>query len=211
MKNIKPVVYIVDDNPGICKSLRFLLESVGLSVETFSCGEDFLKAYNQSWRGCILIDIRMPVMSGLELQEHLTALHNKMPIIIITGHGDVPLAVRAMKSGAVDFISKPFNDQMLLEQIQKAILKDANNGMVNDKRLELLKKYNTLTKREREVMQLVVEGRLNKTIALELGIANKTVEIHRSNLMKKMQVRSLAELINLNIFLSKDLDLAKVG
>jgi len=204
MSNVKktPVVYVVDDDVALCQSLSWLLESVGLTVETFNSAQIFLDKYDIGQRGCLLLDIRMKGISGFELQEKLINLGNRLPIIMMTGHGDIPMAVRAMKSGAVDFITKPFNDQLLLDLVQRVLLEEAerkeehetvsSGGIGNS---ELLERYASLTAREREIMERVVDGKLNKQIAYELGISMKTVELHRAHVMQKMQVKSLAELV----------------
>lgn len=199
---LKPCVYVIDDDPEVRRALRWLFESVFLPVETFESAYDFLKDYDVNRRGCLVVDVRLPGMSGLEFLEQLKIKKNKMPVIMITGHGDIPMAVKAMKNGAKDFISKPFNDQYLLDQIHKLMTMDEEDHNKNN-----LEQFNKLTKRENEVMQLVVEGKLNKQIAVELGISKSTVELHRSRVMRKMKVKTLAQLIKINIianeFISK--------
>lgn len=190
----KPTVFIVDDDAVLCKALQWLLESVELQVEIFPDGHAYLNSHDNTRTGCLLIDVRMPKMSGLELQECLTEKNNRIPIIMLTGHGDVPMAVRAMKVGAFDFIAKPFNDQQLLEQVQKAIAKNLNEKAVNQHDKVKLK-MSTLTEREQTILKLIVDGKMNKQIAAELSISMKTVELHRANIMHKMQAKSLAELI----------------
>lgn len=199
-KNI-PTVYVVDDDAALCQSLSWLLESVGLPVATFTSAQAYLEQYNINQRGCLLLDIRMKGMSGFELQEKLISMGNRLPIIMITGHGDIPMAVRAMKSGAVDFITKPFNDQLLLDLVQRVLAEESirkeesNEVFNNSNNSELLERYASLTAREREIMERVVDGKLNKQIAFELGISMKTVELHRAHVMQKMQVKSLADLV----------------
>lgn len=188
----KPTVFIIEDDTAVCKSLRWLFESVDLSVEVYNNGCDYLKAYDPGRIGCLLIDIRLPGMSGLELQQQLVQRSNPIPIIIITGHGDVTLAVRAMKAGAKDFILKPFNDELLLEQIQKAILESRE---YNTDKHQFAEHLARLTPREKEVLELMVKGRLNKQIAVELRISLSTVEQHRAHVMQKTQAGSLAELV----------------
>lgn len=199
---LKPCVYVIDDDPEVRRALRWLFESVFLPVETFESAYDFLKDYDVNRRGCLVVDVRLPGMSGLEFLEQLKIKKNKMPVIMITGHGDIPMAVKAMKNGAKDFISKPFNDQYLLDQIHKLMTMDEEEHNKNN-----LEQFKKLTKRENEVMQLVVEGKLNKQIAVELGISKSTVELHRSRVMRKMKVKTLAQLIKINIianeFISK--------
>lgn len=187
------VIYVIDDDKAICKALSWLLESVELKVEIYHSAADFLKDYQLSWRGCLLIDVRMPLTSGLQLQDKLRELGNLMPIIMISGHGDISMAIRAMKAGAVDFITKPFNDQTLLEQIQNALKLNAQTSS----KQSILSCYQQLTQREQQVFSKVVEGKMNKQIAYELNISNKTVELHRANLMKKMETKTLADLIKM--------------
>lgn len=195
--NYNPKVYIIDDDQALCESLSWLIGSIGLVSESFNSAEQFLNMFNTKLQGCILLDIRMPQMSGLELQEQLTARHNSMPLLMITGHGDINMAVRAMKQGAFDFITKPFNDQLLLEQIQKAIAKDRQNDQGRIERDKVNQRYIQLTPREKEIMQQIIVGKLNKEIAYDLGISTKTVELHRAHVMEKMQANSVAELVKL--------------
>ena len=195
------VIYIVDDDPDLCKALSWLLGSVDLKVETYSSAIDFLKAYQSKWRGCLLIDIRMPLMSGLQLQEKLIELGNLIPIIMISGHGDISMAVRAMKAGAVDFITKPFNDQLLLEQIQKALTFDKQT----ESKQSILNRFRDLTSREQQIFAGVVAGKMNKQIAHELNISQKTVELHRAHVMQKMGAKTFADLIRMHIVLEEKL------
>lgn len=192
-----PVVFCVDDDEATCESIRFLIESVGLPIEVFHSAKDFIRGYKLGQPGCLLLDVRMPEMSGLELQEQLAKRRIDIPVIFITGHGDVPMAVRAMKAGAYDFLTKPFNDQTLLDSIQGAIKVDKHRRLEISKRKIIGKRIETLTPREREVMYCVVKGNLNKVTAYELGITSKTVELHRAKVMEKMHVKSLAELVKL--------------
>lgn len=193
-----PTIFIVDDDLETRNSLSWLMESVKLSTETFNSAIDFLKNYDPARIGCVLLDIRMPEMSGLELLDTLNAMNNRLPIIVITGHGDLPMAVRAMKSGAIDFILKPFNAQQLIEQIQKAIVQNANNVKLFSYKT-VISDFATLTLRESTVMNLIVEGKLNKEIAQELQIAVSTVEIHRSRVMKKMHAKNITQLVRMKI------------
>lgn len=188
-------IYIIDDDVELCNGLRFLLESIELKVEIYHSAIDFLKAYKIAWQGCLLIDIRMPEMSGLQLQEKLVALGNLLPIIMISGHGDVSMAVRAMKAGAIDFILKPFNEQQLLEQIQKGIFLSEQIEI----KQAVLNRYHKLSAREKEILTKVLSGRLNKQISFELEISIKTVEFHRANIMQKMKVNSILELAKLDL------------
>ena len=192
-------VFVVDDDPAIRQSLRWLIESVGLNVKVFSTAQEFLEGYDPSTPGCLVLDIRMPGMSGLDLQNELATRKIQVPIIIITGHAEVPVAVRALKAGAMDFIEKPFSDQLLLDRIRRAIEVDAQSRRVRSEQAEVDARLGQLTPRERQVMDLVIAGKANKVIASELGLSPKTVEVHRAHVMKKMQVASLADLVRLGM------------
>lgn len=191
------IVFVVDDDAAVLDSLRFLIESVGLRVRTFSSADEFLAAYTPDQPGCLVLDIRMPGMSGLELQEQLAKRGYTLPVIIITAHGDVPSAVRAMHAGAVDFMSKPFNDQSLLDRVHQALAKDARTRRDEAVRAAIAAKVALLTPREREVMDLVVSGMSNKGIAAQLQLSAKTVETHRARVMEKMEAGSVAELVRM--------------
>lgn len=193
----EPTVFIVDDDQAVARSLRWLIETVRLKVETFSSAQEFLDGYESSKPGCLVLDVRMPGMSGLDLQERLAAQRIHVPIIFITGHGDVQMAVRAVQSGAFDFVEKPFNDQDLLDRIQKAIVFDTGRRSKNMQRVQLGSLFASLTPREREVLDLVVEGMSNKAIANSLGLSAKTVEVHRAKVMEKMHARSVADLVKM--------------
>jgi RNA polymerase sigma factor (sigma-70 family) len=197
--NAPATVFVVDDDQAMRSSLKWLIESVGLPVESFESADAFLKSYYPGRAGCLLLDVRMPGMSGLELQEYLNAHDIRIPVIIITGHGDVHMAVRAMKSGAVDFIEKPFNDELLLDAIRNALSLDERQRGHRAERAELAARLAHLTPREHEVMEMVTEGRSNKEIANALGVSAKTVEAHRARVMEKMQAGSLAELVRMAI------------
>lgn len=190
-------VFVVDDEQGVRDSLALLVRSVGLAAETYASAGEFLDAYDPEQHGCLVTDIRMPGMSGLELQEKLSTEGVHIPVIVLTGHGDVPAAVRALKAGAVDFVEKPFNPQALLDLIQQAVARDAEIRQQAAREAELAERMARLTPREKEVMELVVSGKANKVIAIELTISERTVELHRGRIMKKMGVRSLAELMHL--------------
>jgi FixJ family two-component response regulator len=192
-------VFIVDDDPSIRHAMQLLLRSVGLSAETFESAHDFLEQYQRSRGGCLVLDIRMPGLGGLELQERLLALGSSMPIIFITGHADVPMAVEAMQKGAFDFIEKPFRDQELLGRISEALNVDRRLRSRQESLSEIEARVSRLTNRERQVMELVVSGKPNKIIAYELGTSQRTVEIHRSRVMDKMEARSLAELVRMSL------------
>lgn len=194
-----PTVYVVDDDEDVRHALRWLIESVDLTVATYPSAEAFLVAYTPGQPGCLVLDVRMPGMGGLGLLEHMHTEGIELPTIILTGHGDVPIAVRAMKSGAIDFIEKPFTDQDLLDQIQRALREDAKLRSQQLERAQVLSRAETLTPREREVLHRVVQGQANKVISAELGISERTVETHRKKIMDKMQARSLAELIQMTL------------
>lgn len=195
----EPTVFIVDDDEAVARSLRWLIETVQLKVETFSSAQGFLDGYVASKPGCLVLDVRMPGMSGLDLQERLATQGIDVPIIFITGHGDVQMAVRAVQSGAFDFVEKPFNDQDLLDRIQKAIIFDAGQRSKNAQRAQLRALFASLTPREGEVLDLVVEGMSNKAIANSLGLSAKTVEVHRAKVMEKMHARSVADLVKMSM------------
>jgi len=193
----KPTVFIVDDDEPVRDSLRMLMRSVGLSAETFSGAAEFLEAYDPDRPGCLVLDIRMPGMSGMELQEKLNEIHAILPIIFITGHGDVPMAVKAIQYGAADFIQKPFRDQDLLDRINKAIEQDASNRAQLLETRDIEERLSNLTPREKEVLELIVDGRPNKVIAADLEVSQRTVEIHRARVMDKMRASSLAHLVRM--------------
>lgn len=190
-------VYVVDDDEAMRESLTWLIESVGLNVETYASADEFLESYYPGRPGCVLLDVRMPGMSGLELQGHLQKQQVTVPVIMITGHGDVPMAVRAMKSGAIDFIEKPFNDEQLLESIRNALAVDDTRRDEQSFKAEVASRLEQLTPRESEVMDMVTAGKSNKEIANSLGVSAKTVEAHRAKVMEKMEAGSLAELVRL--------------
>jgi len=195
----RPAVFIVDDDAAVRDALKFLLRSVGHPVEAFASAVDFLAAYRDDRPGCLVLDIRMPGMSGLELQAQLNERRSMLPIIFITGHGDVPMAVEAMQSGAMDFIQKPFRDQDLIDRINQALEKDAKNRASLGELTLIRERLTSLTPREREVMDLVVHGKANKVIAGDLDLSQRTVEIHRSRVMEKMLATSLAHLVRMVI------------
>ena len=194
-------IYLVDDDAQIRIAMQALFDSVGLKNEVFASADDFLQQYPQDCAGCLVLDIRMPGLGGLELQDELIARGNTLPIIFITGHGDVPMAVEAMRKGAIDFIQKPFRDQELLDCIHKAMKSDRERRDALQRRARVEECLAALTKREREVFNLVVTGKPNKVIAYELGVSQRTVEIHRSRVMEKMQARSLADLVRMHLSL----------
>jgi two-component system response regulator FixJ len=193
----RPTIFVVDDDAAVRDALKLLLRSVGHAVETFGSAQEFLDAYGEDRAGCLVLDIRMPGMSGLELQQKLNEKHSILPIIFITGHGDVPMAVEAMQAGAVDFIQKPFRDQDLIDRINQALEKDGSNRAALGERNDIRRRLETLTPREREVLDLVVHGKANKVIAGDLKLSQRTVEIHRARVMEKMQASSLAHLVRM--------------
>lgn len=190
-------VFVVDDDQAARESLRWLLDSVGHRVRCHGSAREFLDNYDGKTPGTLILDVRMPGMSGLELQNHLLEHDWCLPVIIVTGHGDVPMAVRAMKAGAVDFLQKPYNDQALLDRIQRALELCRHRSRSQGELAQIQANYLQLTPREREVATLVVAGKANKVIAIELGLSPKTIEVHRANLMLKMQAHSLSELVQI--------------
>jgi FixJ family two-component response regulator len=192
-----PTVFIIDDDRGMRQAVQDLVESVGLRAEAFATAQEFLSRQPTSDPSCLVLDVRLPQMSGLDFQRRLTEIGTQIPIIFITAHGDVPMSVRALKSGAVEFLSKPFRDQDLLDAIQQALQRDRAAREMQAEVHELQGRYRALTAREREVMGLVVSGMLNKQIASEIGASEATVKIHRGNVMQKMQAASLIELVRL--------------
>ncbi|MGD8235669.1 MAG: response regulator FixJ [Chromatiales bacterium] len=198
----KGVVFIVDDDEAMRNSLRWLIESVGRTVETYESARAFLDNHYPGRSGCLLLDVRMPGMSGLELQSQLESHDIRLPVIILTGHGDVGMAVKAMKAGALDFIEKPFDDELLLAAIEKALTEDAEKREERASRAEILARMSQLTKRESQVMEMVTNGKSNKEIAAELNVSAKTVEAHRAHVMEKMEAGSLAELVRMAMIVS---------
>lgn len=191
----EPTVFVVDDESSVRTSLQWLLESIRLKVETFESAEAFLAKLQGDRPGCIVLDVRMPGMSGPELMDRLKELHVSMPIIFLSAHGDVPLAVRTMKGGALDFLQKPYNNQQFLERVRHALDLDAKNRSLRRQQGDTATRIDGLSGREREILDLVVEGQSNKVIGRSLGISYKTVEAHRARLMRKMGVASFAELM----------------
>jgi FixJ family two-component response regulator len=197
----KPVIYIVDDDDGMRRALTVLMTAVGYQPEAFARPAEFLSKYDANQAGCLVLDVRMPEMSGLEVQQQLNRSGALIPVILITGHGDIPMAVQAMKDGAFDFLQKPFRDQELLDRINAALKQDAQNRESVDRLADLRQRAESLTPREREVMGHVVDGKANKVIAIDLGLSERTVEIHRANVMEKMAARSVAHLVKMHLTL----------
>jgi two-component system response regulator FixJ len=194
-------VFIVDDDNAVRDSLCLLLKSVDISAQAYGSGDEFLEAYDPDWKGCVLLDIRMPRISGMEVQKRLIELDCTLPIIFITGHGDIPMAVEAMHLGAHDFVQKPFHDEELLDRIQQALTSQRQQQDELLHKQSVRNNYEQLTPREKEVMSDVVRGHANKVIAIDLGLSQRTVEIHRARVMEKMQARSLAELVRLSLLI----------
>jgi len=197
MSTTSPIVHIVDDNASVRRALRRLLASVGHETRTYSSAHEFLEADHPNAPACVVLDVRMPRMSGLELQERMAEQELKIPIVFITGHGDITMAVEAMKKGAVDFLPKPFDDQELLASIERALTEHEQERSELAEQGEIMARIERLTPREREVMEHVITGLLNKQIAGELGTSEKTIKVHRGRVMEKMEVVSLAELVRL--------------
>ena len=195
----EPTVFVVDDDQANRDLLRHLMDSVDLAVETFCSAREFLDAFQPDRRGCLLLDVRMPGMSGIELQKELAARGIDLPVIIVTGHSDVQMAVTAMKRGAFDFIEKPINNQQLLDLVHKAMKLDASLAEEMSRKAEFDKRLSLLTPRERQILDLIAAGKANKQIAHDLGISQRTVEVHRAKVMKKIQAKSLADLMKMVI------------
>jgi FixJ family two-component response regulator len=191
------IVFVVDDDPAVSSALRRLIRSVGIEVQTFASAQDFLRAGRPQVPACVVLDVRLPDLSGLDVQEKLAEARVDLPIIFITGHGDIPMTVRAMKAGALEFLTKPFKEQDLLEAVQRGIERDRHLLARRAEVSELRHRYDSLTPREREVLPLVTGGLLNKQIAAELGASEKTIKIHRAQVMQKMKAESVAHLVRI--------------
>jgi len=198
MNKETPIVFVVDDDESMRESLDSLLRSVGLKTEVFSSSNDFLQSPPPNKPACLILDVRLPGLSGLELQTELKERGIEIPIIFLTGHGDIPMSVRAMKAGAIEFLTKPFREQELLDAVGQAIARDRERRRKRSEIAELSRRYEKLTPREREVMALVVAGLLNKQIAFELGVSEVTVKLHRGQMMHKMESESVAELVRMS-------------
>ncbi|AFP31488.1 MULTISPECIES: response regulator FixJ [Marinobacter] len=197
MTDIQQTVYVVEDDEAVRDSLELLLQSDDKPVKTYDSATAFLKSYSDAMAGCIVLDIRMPGMDGMELQKKLNDKHSILPIIFVTGHGDVPMAVDAMKEGAIDFIQKPYREEALLEKIEAALVQDRQQRKSLGEKQEIVRRVKSLTPREHEIMDRMIAGQANKVIAIELEISQRTVEIHRSRVMHKMGTHSLAHLVRM--------------
>jgi two-component system, LuxR family, response regulator FixJ len=207
MQELTPTVFVVDDDNAVRNSLRLLLKSVGLASQPLGSAAEFLETYRPSQPGCLVLDVRMPGMSGLELQRELNLRGATIPVIFITGHGDIPMAVDAMQQGAFDFLAKPFRDQELIDRVQRALAKDATTRAALRERERIRERLDSLTPREREVLSLMTQGKPNKIMAHELGVSQRTVEIHRARVMEKSGAGSLAQLVRMVM----DQELEKAG
>jgi len=195
----KPIVYIVDDDEAIRNALRLLMKTAGLSTQIYGSAQEFIDSYKSDIAGCLILDVRMPGMNGLDLQKMLHNQHIRIPVIIMTGHGEVSMAVQAMKNGAVDFIEKPFKNEVLLARVNQAITHDLAERAEQKLHFAAASRISTLTCREREIMALLIQGKRNKIIASELGISNRTVEAHRAKIMEKMQAHSLSDIVRATV------------
>ena len=203
MHDSSPKIFVVDDDPSVLKGLSRVLRSTGLGVATFSSPHEFLEQHNPREPGCLVLDVAMPGLNGLELQATLTAKGSVIPIIFLSGHGDIPMSVQAMKGGALDFLTKPVHDEDLLKAVHAALEKDRIERQIHAELDDIHERLATLTPREREVLTHVVSGQLNKQIANDLGTVEKTIKVHRARVMEKMKVNSVAELVRLTERLGK--------
>jgi FixJ family two-component response regulator len=203
MKSPPPTVFVIDDDDAVRSSLKLLFKSIGLPVQVFASAQDFLPGYVLDQAGCLVVDVRMPGMSGLQLQQELNLRGAMIPVIFITGHGDISMAVEAMQHGAFDFLPKPFADQDLIDRVQRALKKDALNRNEIGQAERIRERLQSLTPREREVLDLVTGGKPNKVMAADLGVSQRTIEIHRARVMEKMQANSLAQLVRMTLELDR--------
>jgi FixJ family two-component response regulator len=197
MTELQPIVFIIDDDTSVREGISDLLRSVGLGVQTFGSTQEFVSSNRPDARGCIILDVRLPGRSGLDFQQTLGELGIRLPVIFISAHGDIPISVRAMKSGAIEFLTKPINEQQLLDAVQAGIELDRANRQDDALATELRARFDSLTPREREIMSLVVSGKLNKQIGFQVGLSEMTVKVHRSHVMQKMQAKSVVELVRM--------------
>ena len=197
MTEPQPIVFIIDDDISVREGISDLLRSVGLGAQTYASTQEFVSSKRPDARGCIILDVRLPGRSGLDFQQILGELGIRLPVIFISGHGDIPISVRAMKSGAIEFLTKPINEQQLLDAVQAGIELDRANRQDNALTTELQARFDSLTSREREIMSLVVSGKLNKQIGFQVGLSEMTVKVHRSHVMQKMQAKSLVDLVRM--------------
>ncbi len=203
MTDKTPIVFIVDDDSAVLDSIGLLMKSVGLEAKLFESAQSFLDSYSTEQSGCLVLDVRMPGISGLDLQAKLIELGCILPIIFITGHGDIPMAVKAMQDGAVDFLQKPFRDQELLDRVQNAIEEDSKNRSQHFEKHNIEQRLAALTEREHQVLDMIIAGKANKLIAADLGLSQRTIEIHRAHILEKMQTRSLAHLVRMIMMVSE--------
>jgi two-component system response regulator FixJ len=203
MKEFQQTVYVVDDDEAVRNSLKLLLKSAGMHAEAFGLAPEFLSKYEQAHPGCLVLDVRMPGMSGLEMQHELNLRGATLPVIFITGHGDIPMAVEAMQHGAFDFLQKPFRDSDLLDRVHRALARDGENRARLKHTDKIRERLASLSPREREVLELVTRGKANKMVAGDLGVSQRTVEIHRAHVMQKMEAGSLAELVRMMMTVAK--------
>ena len=197
MTESQPIVFIIDDDISVRDGISDLLRSVGLDAHTYGSTQEFVSSKRPDASGCIILDVRLPGRSGLDFQQTLRELGIRLPVIFITGHGDIPISVRAMKSGAIEFLTKPINEQQLLDAVHAAIELDRANRQDNALATELRARFDSLTPREREIMSLIVSGKLNKQIGFQVGLSEMTVKVHRSHVMQKMQAKSLVDLVRM--------------
>jgi len=205
MEALTPTVFIVDDEEAVRDSIALLLRSIGLKTRAYPDAQSFLVEYQPDWPGCLLLDVRMPRLGGMELQKELNRRGVALPVIFITGHGDVPMAVEAMRAGALDFLQKPFKDDELIRRVQKALEQDARDRQQLGQRNQIRERLESLTPREREIADRIVAGQANKVVAAELDISERTVELHRARIMQKMGARALAQLVQMMLSLKEEL------
>lgn len=203
MENQKPTIHVVDDDPDTRKYLKDLISTINFNTKVYDSATNFLDTYQADGLGCLVLDLRMPGINGLDLHNQLASNNIDLPVIMISGYGDIPTAVQAMKAGVLDFIEKPFRGKFMLERIQHAVTQHQNTRNQKEACDDILKLVNSLTRREKEVMDLVVQGKQNKDVAIDLGISIKTVEVHRANVMAKMQVNSVAELVRMSLLINR--------